>query len=76
MPIAAATPPIVTDDALLRLEPLIVTRVPTGPLVGEKLLIEGGGGRTVNELALLPVPPEVVTLMAPVVAPFGTVAVI
>jgi len=44
--------------------------------VGEKLLIEGGGGRTMNELALLPVPPAVVTLTAPVVAPFGSGAVI
>jgi hypothetical protein len=76
VPMAAATPPMVTDEALLRLEPLMVTCVPTGPLIGEKLLIEGGGGRTVNQLALLPVPPAVVTLMVPVVAPFGTVAVI
>lgn len=72
----AGTPAMVTDEALLRLEPLIVTTVPTGPLVGEKLAMEGDGGRTLNELALLPVPPAAVTLIAPVVAPFGTVAVI
>ena len=39
----AGTPAMVTDEALLRLEPLIVTTVPTGPLVGEKLAMEGDG---------------------------------
>src|SRR2546422_103245 len=42
--------------------PVIVTLVPTGPLVGVKLV------------ALVAVPPGVVTLIAPVVAPVGTVA--
>jgi len=55
--------------------PVTVTLAPTAPLLGEKLVIEGGG-ITVNELALAPVPPAVVTLMVPVVAPLGTVAVI
>jgi len=55
--------------------PVTVTLAPTAPLLGEKLVIEGGG-ITVKELALVPVPPAVVTLMVPVVAPLGTVAVI
>ena len=76
MPIAAATPPMVTEDALLRFKPLMVTRVPTGPLVGVKLLITGAGGVTVNELALVPVPVTVVTLIGPDVPPDGTAAVI
>src|SRR5436190_24181821 len=51
--------------------PLIVTLVPTGPLVGVKLVMDGG--RIVK--AVLPmVPPGVVTLIGPVVAPAGTVA--
>ena len=50
----------------------MVTCVPTGPLVGVKLLIRGAGGVTVNELALVPVPVTVVTLIGPDVAPRGT----
>jgi hypothetical protein len=53
--------------------PLIVTLVPTGPLVGAKLVIVGGL-TTVNEPVLVAVPPGVVTLSGPVVAPVGTVA--
>jgi hypothetical protein len=64
-----------TALAPLKLVPLIVTVVPAPPLVGEKLLIVGGR-MTVKLLALVAVPPEVVTLMGPVVAPLGTVAVI
>ena len=52
--------------------PLMVTLVPTGPLVGVKLVI--AGGLTVNALALVAVPPGVVTLIGPVVAPAGAVA--
>src|SRR5207245_1511781 len=62
-----------TDVAPLKFVPLIVTLVPTGPLVGVKLAIVGGL-TTVNELALVAVPPGVVTLSGPVVAPAGTVA--
>jgi hypothetical protein len=54
---------------------VIVTLAPMGPLVGEKLVIEGGG-ITVKLLALVAVPPAVVTLIVPDVAPLGTVAVI
>ena len=51
----------------------MVTLVPTGPLVGEKLVIQGP---TVKSVALVAVPPGVVTLIVPVVALAGTVAVI
>jgi hypothetical protein len=56
--------------------PLMVTLVPTGPLVGAKLVIVGGLATTVKLLALVAVPPGVVTLIGPVVAPVGTVACI
>jgi hypothetical protein len=51
--------------------PAIVTEVPTGPLLGVKLVIVGGGGGTVNGTALLATPPTV-TMTFPVVAPVGT----
>jgi hypothetical protein len=54
----------------------MVTCVPSGPVVGLKLLMTGGGGITVNELPLAPVPVTVVTLIKPLVAPPGTVALI
>jgi hypothetical protein len=56
-------------------EPLIVTDVPTGPDVGENPLIDGGG-ITEKVEELVAVPPGVTTEIAPLVAPFGTVAVI
>jgi len=71
----ALVPLNVTDVAPVKLVPLIVTVVPTPPLVGEKLLIVGAG-MTVKLLPLLAVPPEVVTLIGPVEAPLGTVAAI
>lgn len=69
----AATPLNVTDLAPVKLAPLIATRAPTCPLVGEKLVILGA---TVKLVELVSVPPGVVTLMVPVVAVAGTVAVI
>ena len=63
----------VTAVAPVKLVPLIVTVVPTAPLVGAKLL-SVGGGITVKVLLLVAVPPGVVTLIGPVVAPLGTVA--
>src|SRR5207237_1368728 len=71
----AATPLMVTDVTPVKFVPVIVTLVPTGPLVGEKLVIVGGG-MTVKLLAPVAVPAEVVTFVGPVVAPAGTVAVI
>ena len=70
---AAVAPLNVTEVAPVKFVPLIVTLVPTGPLVGAKLAIVGGL-TTVNALALVAVPPGVVTLSGPVVAPTGTVA--
>jgi hypothetical protein len=67
--------PNFTAVAPVKLDPLIATDVPTGPLVGVKLLIVGGI-RTLKAVALVAVPPGVLTAMAPVVAPAGTVAVI
>jgi hypothetical protein len=57
--------------------PLIVTLVPTGPLEGEKEVIVGAGALvTVKLVELVAVPPAVVTVSGPVVAPLGNVAVI
>ena len=69
----ALTPLNATAVAPLKFVPLIVTLVPTGPLVGVKLVIVGAG-TTVKLLALVAVPPGVVTRSGPVVAPVGTVA--
>src|SRR5690349_20066092 len=69
----APSPLNVTEVAPVRAEPLIVTLVPTGPLAGAKLAIVGGG-TTVNAPVLVAVPPGVVTLSGPVLAPAGTVA--
>lgn len=55
--------------------PVKVTTVPTGPEVGEKPVMTGAG-MTVKLVALVALPPAVVTATAPVVAPPGTVAVI
>ncbi len=68
----ALVPLNATAVAPVKPDPLIVTLVPTGPLVGEKLAIDGGF-TIVNEPVLVAVPPGVVTLSGPVVAPAGTV---
>jgi hypothetical protein len=75
----ALVPLNVTAVAPVKFVPLIVTVVPTGPLVGVKLVIVGAGGGppvTVKLLLLVAVPPGAVTLIGPDVAPLGTVAVI
>ena len=69
----ALVPLNVTAVAPVKLEPLIDTLVPTGPLAGAKLAI-AGGGTTVKALLLVVVPAGVVTPISPVVAPAGTVA--
>src|SRR5438094_7909420 len=51
----------------------MVTLLPTSPLVGVKLVMVGGF-TTVNAPVLVAVPPGVVTLSVPVVAPAGTAA--
>ena len=73
MKLAALTPLNVTAVAPVKFVPLIVTLVPTAPLVGVKLVMVGALD-TVKLLALVAVPPGVVTLSGPVVAPAGTVA--
>ena len=73
----ALAPPIVTLVAPFRLWPLIVTDAPSPPLSGKKLVIVGGGLlRTVKPPTLVVVPPGVVTVIGPLMAPVGTVVVI
>jgi hypothetical protein len=69
----AATPPKVTAVVWLRLTPVMVTLVPTGPLAGVKLVI---CGVTRKGTLLVSVPVGVTTVRLPVLAPAGTMAVI
>ena len=73
--IVAAVPLKVTAEALPRLFPDMVTVAPTNPETGVKLVIVGTP-MIVKLAVLVPVPLGPVTLMVPVVAPTGTVAVI
>lgn len=59
---------------LPKFDPAMVTEEPTGPEVGLKLVMLGGGV-TVNRTPLLATPPTVTTTL-PVVAPAGTWTVI
>jgi hypothetical protein len=59
----------------VKLVPVIVTELPTGPLAGEKDVIVGAT-KTVKLELLVPVPLGPMTAIGPVVAPTGTVAVI
>ena len=67
----AALPLNVTAAAPVKFVPLIVTLVPTDPLIGVKLVIAGA---TQKLAALAAVPPAVITLSGPDVAPAATVA--
>jgi hypothetical protein len=69
----ADTPLNLTLDELLKPTPVMVTVVPAAPLVGLKPVIESV---TVKFDALVAVPGGVVTLIRPLVAPLGTVALI
>ena len=69
----ALLPLNVTAVAPVKFVPPTVTLVPTGPLAGVTLAIVGAG-MTVKLVTLVAVPPGVVTLSGPVVAPVGTVA--
>ncbi|MSR49289.1 MAG: hypothetical protein EXS07_04495 [Gemmataceae bacterium] len=62
--------------APVKFVPVITTEVPTGPAVGVKEVMVGAGDATVKLVAVLTVPPGVVTEIGPVGAPTGTVAVI
>ena len=64
-----------TAVAPVKFVPDIVTCDPGGPLAGEKPLIVGVA-TTENGVALAAVPPGVVTVMGPLVAPAGTEVVI
>ena len=68
--VVAATPLVkVTPVRPVNPEPLIVTEVPTGPLDGLKVVIEGS---TVNDVVELPVAPSpLVTVIGPVVPPLA-----
>ena len=62
------------DAVVSKFVPLMVTLVPEAPMVGDRLVIVGAvDAATVNEVLLETEPAEVVTLIAPVVAPLGTV---
>jgi hypothetical protein len=60
----------------LKLVPVIVTTVLTGPLEGVKLVMVGNTDDIVKLLALVTVLHPIVTEMGPVVAPAGTLVVI
>ena len=70
----AATPWNLTTVAPVKLLPEIVTDTATGPLVGVNELTFGAG-ITVKMALLVAVPAGVVTLILPLVAPAGTLAV-
>ena len=72
----ALVPLKVTAVAPVKLEPVMITLVPTAPLPGVKLVIVGAAAETVKFVLLLAVPPGAVTPIGPVVALAGTVAVI
>jgi hypothetical protein len=79
----AAVPLIETAVAPVKPDPATVTFVPTGPLGGLKELMSGAVDvlvvvvlvDTLKVAELVAAPDGVVTVMAPEVAPFGTVAV-
>lgn len=76
VPVVLKIPTILLNDTLVvpvKYLPVMVTSVPTGPLVGVKLVMIGGVVMVklvVEEV----VPAEFVTLMGPEVAPLGMVA--
>ena len=69
----AAVPLNLTAVVPVKFVPLIVTLVPAGPVAGVNVVIVGGLN-TVKLLALVAVPPCVVALSGPVVAPAGKMA--
>ena len=73
----AALPLKATAVAPVNPEPLMVTRVPAGPLLGENELIAGAGAVVTLKLLVLRVAPYgVATEIGPLPAPVGTDAVI
>jgi hypothetical protein len=75
--VVAAVPLMLTAVVPVKFVPVSVTVQPADPLAGEKLLIVGGPGEVGVKLLLLHVVPlAVFTLIQPLSAPPGTVAVI
>ncbi len=73
----AVTPLNLTEVAPVKFVPVIVTFLPTGPNVGvNEVIVGAGAASTVKSEVLVPTPLGVCTLIFPVVAPEGTVAVI
>jgi len=72
----AAVPLNLTTVAPVRFVPVIVTVVPTGPLVGVKEDIVGAGTVTVKFMPLVAVPVGAEIVIGPVMAVAGTIAVI
>ncbi len=71
----ANSPSNETLETPVKLLPVMVTFVPTGPLVGVKAVISGGEIIS-NVSSLLSEPSEFWTVRLPVVAPSGTLALI
>ena len=56
--------------------PLMTTLDPTAPLIGRNDVIDGAAAGATTKLAALAVsPPPLLTVIGPVVAPTGTIAV-
>ncbi len=73
----SVTSQVLAGGAQLKFVPVIVTKVPAGPLPGVKEVMVGAPAIvTVKFVELVAVPPKVVTEIGPVVAPTGTVVVI
>jgi hypothetical protein len=69
--VVAVVPLNLTAELLLKPRPLIVTTVPTGPVFGEKLVIDSVGVKFVAPVDA--VPAGVVTVIGAGTAPLGTV---
>src|SRR5216110_826344 len=69
--VLAVVPLKVTVPVVPKLVPVMVTAVPTGPVVGFRLVMAGADEVTVKFTPLLAIPPTVTTTL-PVVAPPGT----
>lgn len=74
--VVAATPPNPTPVAPVNPVPVMVTDAPIEPDVGVKEDMVGAAVPTVNAEGLVAVPAGLVTVILPVTAPDGTVAVI
>src|SRR5438094_2066122 len=72
--VVALVPLNLTAVTPVKFVPLMVTFAPTGPLVGEKLVMVGPLADTVKVLALVAAPPDVVTLRGPRRSAAGTAA--